>query len=570
MSLEKIKSARTSISSLRVIIIGTTLLLFGLSAGTGAFSIARIGTINAVGRALAGEVKALTILGTMKQLSQELRALDLLAHNAPSEATRRGYREQAAQAAKAFAAAWSAYAPTVAGADEQRLAHELRESWQHFMAVEAEAAALDRAGERDLAETVFTAALQDDAATFTRAVDAVLVFRQARTSERTAEADAVGANACWAVIVAASVAGSMTLGVVWFVLRRVAAPIGTMTRVMERLAENDLTVAIPHAERTDELGAMAGAVRVFKDNMLRARSLEVEAVQARMAVEQERQAALRAMAEGFETAVGGIVGTVTSAAVELRGTADVMSQFAGETASRSTDVAAAAEQARSHVRMIAAAAEEFGSSVGEVGRQAEMTAAMAMAAAAESGQTTALVLALSGAADRIGDVVRIIAKIAAQTNLLALNAAIEAARAGEAGRGFAVVAAEVKALAAQTKQATDDIAGHVAVIQGSTTQAVGAIAGITTRVEDMSRAAASIAAAVEEQGAATREIVHSIAQAAHGAGEISAHIAGVAGTADRADATAHRVLAAASALSHDAERLSAELDRFLEHVRAAG
>jgi methyl-accepting chemotaxis protein len=151
--------------------------------------------------------------------------------------------------------------------------------------------------------------------------------------------------------------------------------------------------------------------------------------------------------------------------------------------------------------------------------------------------------------------VRIISKIAAQTNLLALNAAIEAARAGEAGRGFAVVAAEVKQLAGQTKQATDDIARHVAVIQGSTDEAVAAIEGITARVE--------------EQGAATREIVHNITQTADGTGEVSTHIAGVASTAEGTGATAGRVLSAAGALSRDAERLGGEVARLLQSIRAA-
>ncbi|MGH1574688.1 methyl-accepting chemotaxis protein [Methylobacterium sp. P31] len=314
---------------------------------------------------------------------------------------------------------------------------------------------------------------------------------------------------------------------------------------------------------------MAGAVRVFKDNMLRARSLEEDAARMRAEADQQRRTVMREMAEGFEAAVGGIVGTVASAALELRGAADLMSRTAGETANQSTTVAAAAEQAQSNVRMIAAAADQLGTSVQEVGRQAEMTAAMASGAADEAVQTTNLVQALSGAADRIGDVVRIIAKIAAQTNLLAFNAAIEAARAGEAGRGFAVVAAEVKQLAGKTKQATDDITHHVSVIQDSTAEAVAAIEGITSRVGDMSRAAASIAAAVEEQGAATQEIVHNIAQAAHGTGEVSAHIACVADTAENTGATAGRVLTAASALSRDAERLGDEVARFLDRIRAA-
>lgn len=561
--------AKQSSINLRSVIIGSAVVLFMISIGIGVFSVFRIGLINEANRSIAGEIRAVTILGTMKQLSQELRALDVLAHNAQSDEARRDYLAQVAKAQDSFSRAWSAYAPTIAGADEQRLAHALREAWQHFLAVESEAAALERAGERELADTVFEASLQSEAATFAQAVDTVLNHRQDRAFTQTAAADAVGAASRLAVTIAVALAAILTLGIVWFILRRVAAPIAGMTRAMEQLAEDDLTVAVPSVERNDELGAMAGALQVFKDNMQRARAVEAEAAEVRAEAEQQRRVAMHEMARGFEASVGGIVGTVATAAVELRGTADLMSRVAGETAHQSTTVAAAAEQARSNVQSIAAAADELGTSIQEVGRQAEVTARMASGAAAEAVQTAALVKALTGAADRIGDVVGLIAKIAAQTNLLALNATIEAARAGDAGRGFAVVAAEVKVLAGQTKQATDDIARHVGVIQGSTNEAVAAITGITTRVEDMSRAVASIAAAVEEQGAATQEIVHSITRAVDGTSGVSTHIAGVAGTAEKAGATASGVLDAASALSRDAERLGAEVARFLQNIRAA-
>ncbi|MEL6060067.1 MULTISPECIES: methyl-accepting chemotaxis protein [unclassified Methylobacterium] len=561
--------ARQSTINLRSIIIGSAIALFFISIGIGTFAVFRIGLINETNRSIAGEVRAVTILGTMKQLSQELRALDVLAHHAQTDAARQDFRTRIGKAQEAFSGAWSAYAPTVIGADEQRLAHSLREAWQHFLAVEAEAAALDRAGERELADVVFATALQNDAAVFSQAVDTVLGYRQARAFEQTAMADSVGDASRIAVIVAVAVAAVLTLGIVWFILRRVAAPIARMTRAMEQLAENDLAVAVPSDARGDEIGAMAGALRVFKDNMLRSQAMEAEAAQLRAQADEQRRTVMREMAQSFEASVGAIVGTVTTAAVELRGSADQMSRVAGETANQSTSVAGAAEQAQSNVRMIAAAADQLGTSVQEIGRQAEKTAAMANGAAADAAQTTGLVQALNGAAEQIGDVVRMIAKIAAQTNLLALNAAIEAARAGEAGRGFAVVAAEVKVLAGQTKQATDAITRHVDVIQGSTASAVAAITGITTRIEDMSRAAASIAAAVEEQGAATQEIVHNITQAAQGTGEVSTHIAGVAGTAEKAGTTADTVLTAASALSRDAERLGAEVARFLQTIRAA-
>ena len=283
---------------------------------------------------------------------------------------------------------------------------------------------------------------------------------------------------------------------------------------MERLAENDLAVAVPDGARGDELGAMAGALRVFKDNMLRAKSLEEEAEQMRAEAERQRRTVMRDMAARFEAAVGTIVGTVTAAAAELRGPADLMSGAAGETATQSTRVAGAADQAQPtsgwSPRPPTNSARRSRRSGAKPRRPPRWPTAPPPMRAHHG--------ACPGAQRRrrpIGDVVRMIAKIAAQT-ISSLNAAIEAARAGEAGRGFAVVAAEVKALAGQTKQATDDIARHVGVIQGSTDEAVAAITGITARIEDMSRAAASIAAAVEEQGAATREIVHNITQAAEG------------------------------------------------------
>ena len=167
---------------------------------------------------------------------------------------------------------------------------------------------------------------------------------------------------------------------------------------------------------------------------------------------------------------------------------------------------------------------------------------------------------------RIGD---LISTIAGQTNLLALNATIEAARAGEAGRGFAVVASEVKELANQTARATDEIGGHIARIQGSTSQAVSAISAITVRIREISQVATTIAAAVEEQGAATQEIVRNVGQAATGTSEVTENIAGVAGAAGETRAAASQMLASAAELSQRSGQLDSEVARFLATVRAA-
>jgi methyl-accepting chemotaxis protein len=349
----------------------------------------------------------------------------------------------------------------------------------------------------------------------------------------------------------------------------VLGPIRAMTATMRALADGDVSVEIPASGYRNEIGAMAAAVLVFKDNLIRSRALEAETARVRAEAEAQRKAGLRQMAEAFERAVGGIIGLVSSSAIELQTTAQSLTTTATQTASQSTTVAAAAEQATTNVNTVAAAAEQLGVSVQEIGRQVDGSTRLAQGAVAEAGQTGALVQELSSAVARIGDVVGLISSIASQTNLLALNATIEAARAGQAGRGFAVVASEVKALAEQTARATDEISGQIARVQASTGEAVTAIGSITVRIQEINGVATSIAAAVEEQGAATQEIVRNVGQAAQGAGEVTSNITGVAAAADETGKAASQVLGAATELSRQSEHLSAEVARFLDTVRAA-
>ncbi|MCP1561802.1 UNVERIFIED_ORG: methyl-accepting chemotaxis protein [Methylorubrum zatmanii] len=354
------------------------------------------------------------------------------------------------------------------------------------------------------------------------------------------------------------------------VVLSITRPLGSLVGVLQRMARGEIEAEIKEAARGDEIGAVGRAVEGIKAMVARKAAEEAEVRRrADEAAAAERKRTMVELADGFEAAVGGIVGMVSASATELQATAQQMTATATETASQSTTVAAAAEEAASNVGTVAAAAEELGVSVQEIGRQVQGSSGLAQAAVGEADQTTHLVQALRTTSARIGDMVGLISNIASQTNLLALNATIEAARAGEAGRGFAVVATEVKELASQTARATEEISGQIGEIQGVTDQAVAAIGVITSRIREINNVAAGIAAAVEQQGAATQEIVRNVAQASSGTSEVTRNISGVAQASEETGIAASQVLTSSAELSRQSEHLSAEVQRFLSTVRAA-
>ncbi|MGE0108888.1 MAG: methyl-accepting chemotaxis protein [Bdellovibrionales bacterium] len=353
------------------------------------------------------------------------------------------------------------------------------------------------------------------------------------------------------------------------VVGTITTPLASLTKIMQRLADNDFLVDVGYTKVRSEIGQIAKSIEVFKENGLQMEQMKIEKEKTDARQATERKKLMADLATQFEASIGQIVQTVASASTQLQGSARSLSDTSKRTNHETESVAAASTRTSASVQVVASAAEELSASIHEISRQVEDSTRMIAEAVRKIESTNDTVQGLAENSSKIGEIVNLINDIAGQTNLLALNATIEAARAGEAGKGFAVVASEVKNLANQTAHATEEITTSISAMQNETGVAVKAIQSIAEVIEQVNVGSQNIATAVTQQSSATKEIAQNVQGVSETTAEVTTSIGNVTSAASEALEGAKEVLSAAEELSMQSENLKKEVSEFLGRVRAS-
>jgi len=554
--------------SIKVKIIGAFAVVLALTIILGLFAVQRIGVVNDTAVDLHNNwLPATSHLMTFNAKANRYRqqeATHILVTTSEEKAAEVAGMEKNLAEIKAE---WDAYAALIVNDEERTLANAVLANWNEYLAQSKKVIELSNSNDPE-AFTLYMGDARKEFSEYRDNVSKDLDFQMKGADEAGDLGDVTYASARMWIFIVLGLAATLCALAGFTIVVTVSMPILATTATMKRLADHDTSVHVDFVGRKDEVGAMADAVQVFKDNMIKGDELAAQQA-AENEAKQQRAARLEALTTSFESKVGALVQSLSAAATEMESTASSMTDLAEQGNSKAMMVATASEQTSANVQTVATATEELSASIQEISKQVATSSRIANQAVEDARATDAVVQELAIGAQKIGEIIQLINDIAGQTNLLALNATIEAARAGDAGKGFAVVASEVKSLATQTAKATDEISAQITQIQNATGQAVTAINGIGTTIQEMSEIAAAIASAVEEQGAATLEISRNVQQAAQGTEEVSRSIIDVKQASTDTGAASTQVLGAAGELARNSNDLSTEVDSFLAGVKAA-
>ncbi|MBU8539225.1 methyl-accepting chemotaxis protein [Falsiroseomonas tokyonensis] len=537
--------------------------------GLGAFSVNRMQAINHASSEIVDNwLPSIQALSRIRGHMFEIRISVLNHVNSTDDARMQRLEARIAQLNNELATEQQTYLRLISSAGERRLYDALAEAIATYQRAMPGVLELSRSNRREEAGAALTQRLVPPGAVIAERLTELDALNAAGAAAASAAADAEFKTDRMLILVGISVVLLISLAVAFVILRAISKGIADVVAPMQRLSQGDLGAQVPDIAERTEMGRIAAALRVFKAALEEKQRADA-AIREEAEAKSRRAETVAALVAGFEAETTEALAGVATATTQLDAMAGSMTKTARDGESRAASVAAAAEQASASVQNVAAAAEELGASIAEIARRVTDSASAARAASEGARASDAAITSLSESAQRIGDVVRLIADIAGQTNLLALNATIEAARAGEHGKGFAVVASEVKALAAQTAQATEQIGTQIATMQAETRGAVDAIRGIAATIDQVDQITVQVAAAAEEQASATQEIVRAVAEAAAGTREVSRYTGELSQGAVATGEAATQVGHSSGELTQRSLRLRNQVDAFLSGIRAA-
>ncbi len=467
----------------------------------------------------------------------------------------------------AYEAARHAYEALIDPGEEQERFNRIDTLWVTYKAQDDRLIALLEKNDNAAAATLYKGDMANTSNEIVRLLDEDLAYNERTGTAAADRSAAIYATSWWLILGGAALAVALAILAGVVLVRGISRPLTAMTGAMRRLAERDMTAIIPGLNRADEIGEMAGAVQVFKDNMIRADALAAEQ-EATRAARDRRQAAMERHTQDFGSSISAVMSSLASSADNMRRASEAMASASTSVNAEARETAQAAEKSSLDLTTVAAAVEELSATVAEISRQVAASGDVTRQAVQRADANNATMQSLSDAASRIGDVIHLISNIAGQTNLLALNATIEAARAGDAGKGFAVVAGEVKALAAQTARATAEIGGQIGTVRTATGNAVASMGEISAIIRQIGETTVAISAAVEQQSATTQAIATSVQAVSAATGQTARAMEHVVEVADGAGTVSRDVLAGTANIGQEAETLRREVDKFLLAIRS--